>query len=534
MTRWAMVADLRLCVGCQTCTAACKHANATNPAVQWRKVLDIEVGEFPDVGRVFVPVGCMHCSDPPCMHVCPSTATGQRDDGIVTIDYELCIGCAYCAVACPYQARYKVDKPKPAYGKDGRMRNEIQRELPERFGVAQKCTFCADKVDYGLANGLTPGIDPAATPACVNSCIADALHFGDRDNPDSNISKLLNDHRHFRMHEELGTDSGFYYLWEKALNGGDNSSKVDMPPEIAAASRGVGGVGAAAPWLQQHWDWRAAGNFIGGGAGTGMLAATAVAGLLGAPVWPFALLALAAIAAGLVLVLAELGRPWRALNVIFHPQTSWMTREALLAGPVFACGLAAAWFDSTDLILASSLFGLGYLYCQARMLHGGKGIPAWRDATSIPLMILTGLAEGFGLVTLASIFIYPQVAIITINVMLLLVILRLWAWRRYQRSLGKHAPDATNRVIAAFNPAMTLAGGVLPFALGVGGILIPEFEAELFLLAALNTVAIGWALKYMIVTRASYNQGFAIAHRPERAAGTGGGTGAAPGWGNAV
>ncbi len=116
MTRWVMIADLRRCVGCQTCTAACKHANATPPDVQWRRVLDMEVGEYPAVKRVFVPVGCMHCADPPCMHVCPSTATRKRADGIVTIDYDLCIGCSYCAVACPYQARYKTDTAEFAYG----------------------------------------------------------------------------------------------------------------------------------------------------------------------------------------------------------------------------------------------------------------------------------------------------------------------------------------------------------------------------------------------------------------------------------
>ena len=85
MTRYVMVADLNRCVGCQTCTAACKHTNATGPDIQWRKVLDVEMGEYPDVRRMFVPVGCQHCADPPCMHVCPSTATAQRDDGIVTL-----------------------------------------------------------------------------------------------------------------------------------------------------------------------------------------------------------------------------------------------------------------------------------------------------------------------------------------------------------------------------------------------------------------------------------------------------------------
>ena len=167
MTRWAMVADLRRCVGCQTCTAACKQKNATPPGVQWRRVVDLEVGEYPQVKRAFVPMGCMHCDDPPCMTVCPSTATGKRADGIVTIDPDLCIGCAYCAVACPYDARFKID------------------------GIATKCTFCVERIDCGLAAGLKPGVDPEATPACVNSCIAKAMHFGDADDPSSNISRLL-------------------------------------------------------------------------------------------------------------------------------------------------------------------------------------------------------------------------------------------------------------------------------------------------------------------------------------------------------
>ena len=212
MTRWAMVADLRRCVGCQTCTAACRHANATPPGVQWRRVLDIEQGEYPDVTRSFVPVGCQHCDDPPCLEVCPTKATRKRADGIVTIDYDVCIGCAYCAVACPYQARSKTTRPKFAYGVE--MENEAKRRDDSRLGVATKCTFCVDRVDAGLAHGLKPGADWQATPACVNSCIAQALAFGDLDDPQSNVSQLIASNAHFRMHEELGTGPGFYYLWD--------------------------------------------------------------------------------------------------------------------------------------------------------------------------------------------------------------------------------------------------------------------------------------------------------------------------------
>lgn len=213
MTRYVMVADLRRCVGCQTCTAACKHANATPPGVQWRAVLDMESGEFPYVSRTFIPVGCQHCSQPPCMFVCPTTATRQRADGVVTIDYDLCIGCGYCIVACPYQARFKYTKQSYAYGVR-EMENEALRYDSHCIGVATKCTYCIDRIDAAISNGLTPGEDPEATPACVNSCIAKALYFGDLDDRESNVSVLLRENESFRMHEELRADPGFYYLWD--------------------------------------------------------------------------------------------------------------------------------------------------------------------------------------------------------------------------------------------------------------------------------------------------------------------------------
>lgn len=213
MTRWAMVADLRRCVGCQTCTASCKLTNATPPGVQWRRVLDVELGAYPDVQRLFLPVGCQHCDEPPCRDVCPTTATRKRPDGVVTIDYDLCIGCAYCAVACPYQARYKTQRPTFAYGAPTQA--EQERFDEDRLGVATKCTFCVDRIDAGLANGLVPGVAAQATPACVNACITSALAFGDLDDPHSNVARLLQENQHFRLHEELGTGPGFYYIWDR-------------------------------------------------------------------------------------------------------------------------------------------------------------------------------------------------------------------------------------------------------------------------------------------------------------------------------
>ena len=210
--RYAMAIDLRRCVGCQTCTAACTSANATPPGVQWRRVLDIETGEFPDVQRTFMPVACMHCANPPCMHVCPTTATKQREDGLVTIDYDICIGCANCVMACPYDARSIEHKQVFSY--DTAMKSETARFDDGKLGVATKCTFCKERIDQAAITGQVPGVDPEVTPACVNSCISGAMHFGDVNDSHSHISELLKETEHFRMHEELGTGPNIHYLWE--------------------------------------------------------------------------------------------------------------------------------------------------------------------------------------------------------------------------------------------------------------------------------------------------------------------------------
>ncbi len=215
MTRYAMVVDLRRCVGCQTCTAACKQANGTPPGVQWRRVLDIESGEFPNVQRNFLPVACMHCDEPACEEVCPTTATKKRDDGLVSIDYDLCIGCANCVMACPYEARSIVHEAEFAYG-DKPMANEAQMFDPAKVNVSTKCTFCIDRMDRAAETGQVPGVDPEVTPACVNSCISGAMIFGDLEDPDSNVSQILRETKSFRQNEELGTGPGVYYIWDKA------------------------------------------------------------------------------------------------------------------------------------------------------------------------------------------------------------------------------------------------------------------------------------------------------------------------------
>ncbi len=216
MTRLGMVIDLKKCAGCQTCTAACKVDNFVPPGIFWSEVYDYEVGEYPSTRRFFLPILCMHCKNPICKDVCPTGATTQREDGIVSIDYDKCIGCRYCEIACPYRAR-KLYKEKAYYYGEATTHEEFPYELRtphkrHKIGSASKCTFCKPRVDKATSQGLRVGIDPEATPTCVNACMANARYFGDIDDPDSEVSRLIRERGGFRLLEELGTDPSVYYL----------------------------------------------------------------------------------------------------------------------------------------------------------------------------------------------------------------------------------------------------------------------------------------------------------------------------------
>ncbi len=231
--QYGMVIDLRKCIGCKTCAVACKAENRTPPGVNYMVVLEMEIGRYPNVRRMFVPRPCMHCQQPSCTQVCPTQATYRRPDGVVVVDYDKCIGCRYCITACPYGARSfdfgheypsacsspvtengertlqanapYVPLPSPEYGE-----NRPTTGHASPYQNVRKCHFCLHRVKRGLL------------PACAAACPGRAIFFGDLNDPNSIVYRVRSEEGVFfprfpnrnvmQLKPEIGNDPAVYYL----------------------------------------------------------------------------------------------------------------------------------------------------------------------------------------------------------------------------------------------------------------------------------------------------------------------------------
>lgn len=181
MVRYGMVFDLRYCVRSRSCYVACKVANGISPSKRgYRRLsyLEYEEGEYPSVLRHFIQLPCMQCEDPVCVKVCPTGALYKNDDGIVLVDGERCDGCGHCVVACPYGACY----------------------IDEERGVVDKCDFCFER---------------GTRPACVDACQSQSIFFGDLDDPESEVSKLVSSGKAKPLLPELGMGPKVFYVWQE-------------------------------------------------------------------------------------------------------------------------------------------------------------------------------------------------------------------------------------------------------------------------------------------------------------------------------
>ena len=192
---YGFLIDLEKCVGCHGCSVACKAANGTPPGVTRSKVVRGTEGTYPNAKRIIMPMLCMMCENPACVEACPTGASSIREDGIVVIDKETCIGCNSCALACPYEARYIITEETGYFG-------EILNEY-EAVAYSDITVPCADKCDFCIGyNGGEPG------PVCVQACMAEARVFGDLEE----IKKLAEERGGSVYMPETGANPRVYYL----------------------------------------------------------------------------------------------------------------------------------------------------------------------------------------------------------------------------------------------------------------------------------------------------------------------------------
>lgn len=204
MTKLGIAINLGRCIGCHTCSNACKMQNNVPMGLLWNRVMtegcdviDGSLGVYPNLTRTYAPLACQHCENPACQRVCPTGATYKDENGRVEIDYDKCIGCRMCMAACPYNAR-SFNWEEPVRDPDF---NYGDKDVPVRpRGVAEKCTLCKERTDRG------------DEPMCVKCCPTKARTFGDLDDPDSDISRLhLRSTAHVLLEEQGTRPQVFYY-----------------------------------------------------------------------------------------------------------------------------------------------------------------------------------------------------------------------------------------------------------------------------------------------------------------------------------
>ena len=204
--RYGFAIDTKRCIGCHTCSTACRIENNLPNGVWWNRALteggpemDTPAGEFPEATMSYLTVACQHCENPACVKVCPVGATYKDPEtGVVRQDYDKCIGCRMCMSACPYTGVRSFNWEEPQHHMDYATGG---KDVPEhQRHVVEKCTFCYHRTSQGIE------------PACMHLCIGRARFWGDLDDPDSEVSKLIASRSYKQLLEDRGTKPSVYYL----------------------------------------------------------------------------------------------------------------------------------------------------------------------------------------------------------------------------------------------------------------------------------------------------------------------------------
>ena len=392
MGQQAFVIDQTRCIGCHACTVACKIEHGVELGVFRTWVKYIERGSFPDVRRHFAVLRCNHCSDAPCVEICPVTALYKREDGIVDFDPERCIGCKACLNACPYDALY----------------------IDPQSHTAAKCNFCAHRVELDLR------------PSCEVVCPVGAIISGDVEDPTSPVSVILAGAPHAVRSPEQGTGPNVFYIGadEAALDplaagGGLAYLTTEVPPsqreKLAPLTEGAVAVAMSDIAHPPPWGWRVSSYFLSKGIAAGAMMLAALLLVLGAHGSALAdlvpgALALGGIALTGIFLVWDLTQPRRCLYLFTPPQwRSWLARgaqainlAALVALAFLIASVAGA--DALRDVLRWVLIPAGALLAgyTAMLFNQCEGRDLWQSRLLLPHTILGALMAGAGALGIAA------------------------------------------------------------------------------------------------------------------------------------
>jgi Fe-S-cluster-containing dehydrogenase component/formate-dependent nitrite reductase membrane component NrfD len=406
--RWAKVVDHHRCIGCHACSTACKSENQVPIGAYRTYVKAVDVGRFPQARRAFQVTRCNQCAEPPCVPACPTAAMHQRPDGIVDFDKRVCIGCKACIAACPYDAIF----------------------INPEDGSAEKCNFCAQRLDIGLE------------PACVVVCPTEAIVVGDLNDPSSRVGEVVGRDVVAVRRPEKKTQPKLFYrgahqatldpLAARRPPGGLFmwSEQGNRPCQVTSGHPGAPNNAAVATLAydvphRAPWDWRVSLYTWTKGIATGAYLVPALlvlAGILApaSPLWTWASALLAGgflVATGALLV-ADLSHPERFTMVLTRPQwTSWLARGgvilsaygALLGLHLLGAALGVEALPRAILWAGVPLAALSSVYT-AWLCAQAVGRDLWQSPLLPPMLLVQAVLAGASALVLVTEFVEPGAA----------------------------------------------------------------------------------------------------------------------------
>ncbi|MBL8858054.1 MAG: 4Fe-4S dicluster domain-containing protein [Planctomycetes bacterium] len=469
--QYGFLIDHRRCIGCHACTVACKSENDV-PIASFRTWVKYqEKGRFPAVKRHFAVLRCNHCTKAPCVTICPVNALSKRKDGIVDLDRDACIGCRACMQGCPYDAIY----------------------LNEDTGAAEKCHFCAHRVEKGLE------------PACVVVCPEGAIIAGDLHEPSSRIAQMVDEFQGetLQRRTEQGTGPNVHYLGiEPTLLKPGEASRPDTylwsdrPPHklerwpadlpLAPDTRTVLDAGH-----KVEWGWHVAAYLVTKGIAAGAAILAPIGAYLGlegfAADWAPEILALVFLVATLVLLVHDLARPMLFFRLLTRPNTkSWLVKGGWILGAFGAtvtASLGARWFGfdavADGLRWVNAALGLAVAGYTAFLFKQCEGRDLWQGNLVLPHLIVQALLCGSAALLPFS-NASREVAVLLAGSLVVHSALMLLELRQ------KHSTDNA-RQAAAFLPVAELGAIKRPFALAnILGVAVPALLIALASMEALT------------------------------------------------